>query len=182
MCFVDGENVTIRGQAFAASCGLPLVEGPHFRKDTYLWLPGFTALSALLYGNQYGSSSIPVRQYYYTSQVGDEPALVATREALRALGFDPQVFKKLSKSAKAKGVDLALAKDLLSHAFRGNYDVAFLFAGDADYVPLLEEVKRLGKLACVCFFESEGLNPSLRMAADRFIPLDGAFQNAWAHG
>jgi len=48
---------------------------------------------------------------------------------------------------------------MLSHAFLNNYDVATLIAGDADYVPLVEEVKRLGKVVYVLFFVSNGLSP-----------------------
>ena len=44
---------------------------------------------------------------------------------------------------RAKGVDIALTKDLLSHAFLDNYDAVVLVAGDGDYVPVVEELKRL---------------------------------------
>ena len=40
MMFVDGENLTIRTQEFAKKAGLDLVEGPWYRKDTFLWLKG----------------------------------------------------------------------------------------------------------------------------------------------
>jgi len=179
MCFVDGENLTIRGQAFAATNGLELVEGANFHRDTFLWFPRLSMIDVILTGRESGSYSTPIRQYYYTSQTGDEKAITDTREALRLLEFEPKVFKKPSKAAKAKGVDLALATDFLGHAFRGNYDVAFLFAGDGDYAPLLEEIKRIGKVACVCFFSSEGLNSELRLAADHFLPIDMAFVEAW---
>jgi uncharacterized LabA/DUF88 family protein len=63
------------------------------------------------------------------------------------------VFKKDKQGRKTKGVDITLTRDMLSHAFRGNYDVARLIAGDGDYLPLIEEVKRLGKRVQVCFFD-----------------------------
>ena len=46
----------------------------------------------------------------------------------RALGssFPPEVFKRKREGEKAKGVDIALSKDLLSHAYLDNYDVAVL--------------------------------------------------------
>ena len=49
---------------------------------------------------------------------------------------------------------------MLSHAFRDNYEVAVLVAGDGDYVPVVQEVQRLGKIVFVWFFENEGLNPN----------------------
>ena len=89
------------------------------------------------------------------------------------------MFRKTRQEEKAKGVDIALAKDFLSHAFLNNYDVALLFAGDGDYIPLVEEVKRLGKIVCVVFFSEFGLNPELRIAADYFLPIDDAFEYFW---
>jgi uncharacterized LabA/DUF88 family protein len=55
-----------------------------------------------------------------------------------------------------------------------------LVAGDGDYVPLLDEVKRLGKISVVVFFEKEGMNPDLRLAADYFVPVDTWFMNRWS--
>src|SRR5207249_1613714 len=97
--------------------------------------------------------------------------------ALRSLRFDPQVFKRLSGTQKSKGVDIALTKDMLSHAFLGNYQNAVLIAGDADYIPLVEEVKRRGKRVFLAFFLGEGLGLSedLKLAADFFVDLTDAF-------
>jgi uncharacterized LabA/DUF88 family protein len=119
-----------------------------------------------------------LRAYYYTSQVADD--LTGSREELWALGFSPQVFKKVKGQEKSKGVDIALAKDLLSHAHGGNYEVAVLVAGDGDYVPLVEEVKRLGKLVYIQLFPSCGLNPELRLAWDAFFDLEKSFLANWA--
>jgi hypothetical protein len=47
-----------------------------------------------------------------------------------------------------------------------------LVAGDGDYLPLIEEVKRLWKLVYVWFFEA-GLHPSIRLVADHFADLTG---------
>jgi uncharacterized LabA/DUF88 family protein len=69
--------------------------------------------------------------------------------------------KKVRQQEKAKGMDIALAKDFLSHAFLDNYDVAVLVAGDGDDVPLITEVKRLGKVVYVVFFNDYGLSTEL---------------------
>ena len=45
---------------------------------------------------------------------------------------------------RQKGVDVLLAVEMLDHAFRKNMDEAWLLAGDADFVPLVEAVTRLG--------------------------------------
>lgn len=179
MCFVDGENFTIRAQNFAKSEGFNLDEGPDYQKDIFAWFPRLRTLDVILYGRSYGSYSRPVRTYYYTSVVGDENTIKTVRESIWNLGFHPEVFKKSKKQEKAKGVDIALAKDFLSNAFRDNYDVAFLFAGDGDYVPLVEEAKRIGKTVCVVFFSSQGLSNSLKLAADHFLCIEQAFSHAW---
>jgi uncharacterized LabA/DUF88 family protein len=83
-----------------------------------------------------------IRANYYTSLTGNDLKILSVKQALRALGFHPEVFKKVRREEKAKGVDIALVKDFLSHAFLDNYDVAVLVAGDWDYVPLITEVKR----------------------------------------
>jgi uncharacterized LabA/DUF88 family protein len=89
------------------------------------------------------------------------------------------VFKKVRAEEKAKGVDIALAKDFLSHAFLHNYDVAVLVAGDSDYVPLINEVKRLGKVVYVVFFQNYGLSPELHLAADMFFEMEHFFLERW---
>ena len=110
------------------------------------------------------------RSYYYTSVQGDDEKLNATRLALRDLGFEPNVFKKV-KGTPSKGVDVSLTTDVVSLAYRGAYDVAYLIAGDGDYVPLVEEVKRAGARVVVAFFENHGLNNELRVVADDFVDL-----------
>jgi uncharacterized LabA/DUF88 family protein len=89
------------------------------------------------------------------------------------------VSKRKKKGEKAKGVDIALSKDLLSHAYLDNYDVAVVIAGDGDYIPLLEEVKRRGKVVLGSFFSEEGLNPEFPLACDAFFPIDEIFEARW---
>ncbi len=55
----------------------------------------------------------------------------------------------------------------------------YLISGDGDYVPLVSEVKRLGKVVCVAFFEDSGLNPELRLSADAFADIGQSFLNHW---
>ncbi|MFT3714057.1 MAG: NYN domain-containing protein [Archangium sp.] len=92
-------------------------------------------------------------------------------------GFDAHVFKKVAK--KSKGVDITLARDLLSHAYRDNFDAAVLVAGDADFVPLVEEVKRLGKQVFVLFFATQGTGEELKRHADTFFDFEAKFREYW---
>jgi len=136
MLFVDGENFTIRAQELAKQKGLKLGADPaNYLQDVFVWHTRTFPIE----------NSLGTRAYYYTSVVGDEAKIDSVRHNLRTLGFDPQVFKKLSGAAKSKGVDIALTKDMLSHAFQDHYTDALLIAGDGDYVPLIAEVKRFGE-------------------------------------
>ncbi len=183
MMFVDGENLTIRAQRLAQDKGISLQEGPYFRRDIWVWLPEREATTRLLY-NENGPEELQllgVRAYYYTSTTGDEDKIRSIRQAIWDVGFQPEVFKKPRKQDRTKGVDIALATDLLGNAYRDNYDAAVLVAGDGDYVPLVEEVKRLGKVVHVAFFgeKGRGLSPELRISSDRFWELEHVFAHCW---
>jgi hypothetical protein len=180
MLFVDGENLTMRGQKLAESKGHNLTPGPWYRPDILLWPANMNPTNpADSVGTHNRLRDAAVRAYYYTSLVGDESVIWDVKLQLRACKFSPEVFKKESRQAKAKGVDIALTKDMLSHAFRDNYEIAVLVAGDGDYVPVVEEVQRLGKLVFVLFFENEGLNPKLKLAADNFCDFTPHFLRSW---
>jgi uncharacterized LabA/DUF88 family protein len=68
---------------------------------------------------------------------------------------------------------------MLSHAFLGNYRTAVLMAGDGDYVPLVQEVQRLGKRVVVWFFDGDFTSPGLKRVADEFSDISKAFMAAW---
>jgi uncharacterized LabA/DUF88 family protein len=181
MLFVDGENFTIRGQELARQSGIELSRGLYYEPDVFLWLPGIPARQSIIPNAPVGIQPVATRAYYYTSVVGDDQRLDSIREALWAHGFHPEVFKKQRQATRSKGVDIALAKDFLSNAFLDNYDAAVLIAGDADYIPMVNEVKRLGKLVYVIFFHGNGLglNRQLQVASDVFFKIDDSFVDGW---
>ncbi|MFQ6674484.1 MAG: NYN domain-containing protein [Fidelibacterota bacterium] len=178
MLFVDGENFTIRAEKVAQAKGLDLKEGSFYMRDTFIWLPGITGTEARTPGHL-ALQKNATRSFYYTSLAGDDTAINEVKRKLWDLRFNPQVFKKKKKNEKAKGVDITLSKDLLINAFFNNYDVAVLIAGDGDYVPLVEEIKRLGKVVYLSFFEKEGLNQELRLAADSYFEMEPFFVDRW---
>ena len=81
----------------------------------------------------------------------------------------------------SKGVDISLARDFLGHAYKDDFDAAVLVAGDADFVPLVEDVKRLGKQVFVLFFLSQGLGVELRRHSDAYYNFEVPFGQAWAN-
>lgn len=178
MLFVDGENFTIRGQKVAEDFGLSLRSGSHYEEDVLLWLPGLKPHGLMASMGEGQSQELAVRAYYYTTVQGDELRVDDVRGRLWELGFHPEVFRK-PKRRKAKGVDITLTKDMLSHAYYGNYTIAVLLAGDADYVPLVQEVKRLGKIVFVGSFLDSGFSDELRLASDWTFDLTRPFVHEW---
>lgn len=181
MLFIDGENFTLRAQAYAQSVGITLKEGENYLKDIFIWLPGVSSTENLYKQGNIKLQENAIRSYYYASLAGDDQKLFTVKTALHSLSFHPAVFKKTRKEEKAKGVDITMAKDILGHAFSNNYDAAVLIAGDGDYCPLVEEIKRLGKVVYVAFFAKKefGLSSDLVLASDRFFDLTDDFLNAW---
>lgn len=181
--FVDGENVTIRGQVAAKARGIILAPGRYYQQDVFLWLPRRIHATRGITTNLRGLSirAAAERAFYYTSVSGDSNALMHVQEALWDLGFKPEVFKKQRKESKGKGVDIALTKDVLSNAFLNNYDVAVIMTGDADYRPVIDELKRLGKTVCImAFTEGAKVNRELKLSADFFMPLDDLLLRVWS--
>jgi hypothetical protein len=187
MLFVDGENLTIRGQKIASRSDLSL-SGSNWKKDAYLWFqrpPHFFAsewVQQVVAGHGLSSRVLPTLRPrmvrgYYTAVRGDDPARAEVEEALWDLGFTPKVFKKSDPDRKSKAVDIAFTTDVLSQAYQGNFDAAFLLAGDEDYVPLVEELKHNGRVVIVGFFSGEdsGLSQRLRLVADAFADLTDFF-------
>ena len=84
------------------------------------------------------------------------------------LGFG--TLKGLKRKVRQKGVDALIAVDMLTGAFSGLFDIAVLVAGDADFVPVVEEVKRRGVMVVVAA-SKESLSDLLQRVADRFIEI-----------
>jgi uncharacterized LabA/DUF88 family protein len=182
MLFVDGENFAIRGRAVADKEGVSLSAGDYYVKDVFLWLPNVRPRVTLIQSDSVAQLQTQgLRAYYYTSMIGAHDEIDKVREQIWRIGFQPEVFKRPSGERKAKGVDIALTKDMLSNAFQDNYDVAVLVAGDGDYVPLVEEVKRLGKLVYLMFLDhpAAGFSTPLRLASDEFYDLRSFFCFKW---
>jgi len=72
-----------------------------------------------------------------------------------------------------KGVDVRIVVDMLTHAYRDNYDVAILVSGDGDFAEAAKAVADLGKHVENAFFRSSR-SEALDNACDRFVELDRA--------
>ena len=165
MLFVDGENLTIRAQEHVKENKMAIPESPPaYLKDVYFWPISTFGDSSGIARFYPRLQDFCRRSYFYTSAKGDEEKLNSIRYTLRAVGFRPRVFKRTA-SRKAKAVDIALATDMLSNAYRDNLDVAILASGDGDFLPIVEEVQRLGK-AVYLLIVGDKVSPALILASD----------------
>ncbi len=127
-----------------------------------------------------------VRMYYYNAVVGkvEEPERFKDQEKyFKSVAAIPYTELRLGRLVYTnqwpssppfeKGVDVQLATDMITHAFKNNYDVAILVAGDNDYVGAIQAVKDNGKHVEVALFGQERTSRQLRDVADRIITLDG---------
>ena len=124
MMFVDGENLTIQAQKLAEAKAVPLVEGKYWQRDVFIWAPNFQSETPFMHIQHpalhmpYPIDARAIRAHYYTTVRGSQERVIEIRRALRALVFEPEVFAKVA--GKSKGVDITLARDVLSHGFRDN--------------------------------------------------------------
>lgn len=136
MIFVDGENLAIRYKHHIQEHNIDVPDHVKHVEDVYVW-------SDLANQRNHTACSL-VRSYYYTCARGDHGKIEQLSDELLDCGIsDPRVFKKEKKTSKR--VDITLITETLSHAFNDNYEIAVLVAGDEDYVPLVQELKRSGK-------------------------------------
>ena len=78
---------------------------------------------------------------------------------------------KVEPVSPGKSVDGRLIFDLIVGAQRDLYDICILASGDRDYVPVVQEAKRLKKQVWIASF-STSIAPSLKACADKYIDLD----------
>lgn len=115
------------------------------------------------------------RTTYYDA-IPDAGAVPEIEEYWRAIELQEDVhlgfgaLRGLKRKARQKGVDAQIAVDMLVGAFSSVFDVAVLVAGDADFVPVVEEVKRRGVMVVIAASPAS-LADDLRRVADRHMPI-----------
>lgn len=158
MGFIDGSNLLIE---------LSKEIDIDFRADKPP-LPALKLAHALIDFLFHGTGNILIRKYWFASYQGSDEDHILYAKELRKHKFEPVLFKK--HEGREKGVDIALATEMLVNAFNQNYDIGILVAGDKDYVGLVKEVKRYGPIIYGAFFE-RGLSEDLVLAVDNFTDI-----------
>jgi uncharacterized LabA/DUF88 family protein len=87
------------------------------------------------------------------------------------LGFGSLRGGVKKRPPRQKGVDTLIAVDMLVGAFTKLYSIAILLAGDADFVPVVYEVRRQGVMVVVAGWDNS-MSDDLRRSADRYISLE----------
>jgi uncharacterized LabA/DUF88 family protein len=132
------------------------------------------------------------RVVYVTSSAGDDNKLHDARVAIRGIGFEPIVVdeqkqlhrqrevvrEKDSRIDKPKGCDIALVTRMVADAGADLYDRCCLFTSDADYLPAIEAVRRMGKTVVVGGYASvlPARSPYLYVP-DKFVDLEKHLKN-----
>ncbi len=120
--------------------------------------------------NKYNNEVIKI--FYVTSEPKDTKYQKKSfYERLSRFGYKI-IIKDAIQGRKEKGVDMAVAIEMLIFAFNNYYDEAILVAGDADYCQLVREVQRLGKRVGLAYYGlTFGLSNELLYDIDYFIDL-----------
>jgi uncharacterized LabA/DUF88 family protein len=145
-------------------------------KDTFVW-----------HGDITTSTPMDVtRVSYYTSLCGDDDKLSETANSIAKVEYDcsddylrtgqlvPRVFKKGQRGNRSRLVDIEIGIDVMLAALGCPVEAIMILSGDGDFLRLMREVARTGKLIWAGAFSS-GLNPEIPRTVDRFLQLDEYF-------
>jgi uncharacterized LabA/DUF88 family protein len=133
-----------------------------------------------------------IRIYYYNATVGQkqEPELYKQQQSffngIKAIPYTELRLGRLvytnwpSVPPYEKGTDVQLATDMITHSYKGNYDVAILVAGDNDFAGAVQAVKDNGKHVEVALFGKAGTSQELRSSSDMVIDINARFlRDCW---
>lgn len=173
-----------------------------FGTSRFLWNPKlqlFWDCQLLFRGHRLTKLGAKIlRAVYCCSFAGGDEKAHEMAVKLREYEFDPIVVresKALSNRRagtlkqeglieKAKGCDIAIAARMVADAAADLYDCCFLFTSDADFLPAVKAVRRMGKIVCVFGYKA-GLSersPYLHVP-DLFVDIGPVLRGAWnSHG
>lgn len=77
---------------------------------------------------------------------------------------------------RQKGVDISMAIDSLTKAYRNHYDVAIFIVGDRDFIPLIRAVKDAGKKTVGACYEGQIVGELMREFDSRIYMHKGGLE------
>jgi uncharacterized LabA/DUF88 family protein len=170
---VDGENLVARFQHMVRS-------GKHWPVHDVVYAPNVLVWHKRLFSMWEVDY---FRINYFQSVSGGEDVLNHARETISNIQDDrtrnpyrycqltPSIFVKKKREHRTRIVDIHLTIDAMRMAYTDQIEILCIVSGDGDFVPLIEEVKRRGKMVVVAALDS-GRNEKLKTSVDRFIDLN----------
>lgn len=123
------------------------------------------------------------RVYYYNirqeafedrSNASDQDKFLSSLYDTPHLEVKLGIWKQRGSTMVEKGVDVMLAVDLVTRAYKDQYDTAIIVSGDADFYPALQAAKDVGKHVEVAAFETN-ISAEAARVADLHIKLTKTF-------
>ncbi|MDA0677442.1 MAG: NYN domain-containing protein [Chloroflexi bacterium] len=161
MVFIDGSNLYhVLGQ----TCGRHDLQFDKFAQK----LAGDRDLRRVYYYN--------IRQEAFEggSNVSEQDRFLSSLYDTPYLEVKLGIWKQRGGTMVEKGVDVMLAVDLVTRAYRDHYDTAIIVSGDADFFPALQAAKDVGKHVEVAAFDTNISSEAARVA-DVHIKLTKTF-------
>lgn len=147
---------------------------------------GKASLNYELFAKKLTGNREHVRTYYYNcplDQTNNQQAYKSQQRFFNNLHNTPDLEVRLGRlqpkadgTKTEKGVDVKIAVDMITKAYKNHYDVAILVSGDADFVEVIKEVKDNAKHVELAAFPNQPCY-HLKQSADRFIELNIQFMN-----
>jgi uncharacterized LabA/DUF88 family protein len=152
--FLDFQNIHLVGHGLFESYGTP----------AYCCVPNPQRIANLIEQRRARPSEVvAIRVYRGRPDPNHQPTPTAANDAQSAAWTrDPRVHVERRQlnyrdwpnlPPREKGIDVAIAVDLMHLALRKQYDALVLFSGDTDLLPAIEAIKqlRLGHIEVACW-------------------------------
>jgi uncharacterized LabA/DUF88 family protein len=167
--YVDNSNVWIEGMHVSAVV-TGIAPDIWTAQDQKIFDQGWKLDFGRLYEFAGGQASEVGRAVLFGSRPPPNDSLWATA---KARGFEPIVYDRNSRNREKK-VDNSISTEMMSDSYERmtvGSDEFTLVAGDSDYVPTIENLRRRGFTVNVMFWDHAARE--LREAATKFVPMNG---------
>lgn len=188
---VDGENLAIRYKA--------MLEGDYEAKNNVIYVEDIFVWSPDLF-QHYNTRKDILRISYFTCITGDRVKLKKLNDKISKIEYsytvdivgggggrygggpreisnkgtlNPRLFIK-QKRGTSKKIDIAMVIDAFNYSILDGIDEIHIMSGDADFIPVLQEIMRRGKKVAVSSFSS-GVNDEMKHIPDTYQCLDDIF-------